>query len=1205
MKLWAIFRFELAYQLRRVWPWLIFATLAVFSFLVQRDNSLAEALYQDFFVNSPFAIAKTTVAGGLIWLLLGATVAGEAGARDVGTRMYPLVFTTPIRKLDYLGGRLLAALVVNAVLLAGVQVGILLAIYAPGMDAKVVGPFRPAAYLTAYGFIALPNAIAATALQFSFATRTGRATAAYLGSLVLFFTSFFIASFLLFRRGIGTLLDPIGMRFVLDDLSHQWTTVEKNERLLRLDGAILTNRLFWLGVAAAVFALTYARFRFAHRAEGGGAWWRRTRRSHPESPTATRLGVSAAERIAVPDAPRAFGFAFDVRQTMTIAADSFRAIVTSWAGAGALLIIALLSIPIVLDQMTSSGVPLVPATIFVLNELTAPLSAELSRWVIVPLLIVFFAGELIWRERDAGMGEIADAMPGSEWAPLVGKFLGLSLVVTTLMALLMAAGMVAQAVLGYRAFEVGLYLKVLFGLQLPDYLLFALLACVVHVVVNHKYVGHLAAVLTYVFIALASLFGVEHNLLIYGGGPAWSYTDMRGFGASIAPWLWFKLYWTAWAVLLAVVARLFWVRGRESAIATRLGWARRRFRGPTAWTAALSTAAAALLGGFIFYNTNVRNEYLSAGQAASRRAEYERRYAGYAKAPQPQLTNATLRVEIHPERRVADFRGTYRLVNRGETAIDTIQVATSLDAETSDLTFDRPAVRAVDDRPLGYRMYVLGTALEPGDSVRVEFQVRVRPHGFRESSSDMPVVANGAYLTSAFLPAIGYQKSRELITPTDRREHGLPARPVIPSLYDVEARTRRNAGVIVSAIVGTDADQIGVAPGALRRSWREGGRRYFEYATDAPIGADWAFLSARYAVRDDRWSDSTSGKVVAIRILHDPAHAAQVDRMLESIRGALAYYGERFGPYEYDHLTFVEQPGNGVGLHAEPSFVTYSGGFALWHPSDRPGSLDLPFAVVGHEMAHEWTVPYASVEGAPVMSESVAWYYAMQLVKHVKGARQLERLRSFMREPYPYAPIRRGEPLLRGLDPYLSYRKGPFALYALSEYVGADRVDGALRRLLETHRSEDAPLATTLDLYRELRAVTPDSLQDLVHDLFEVNTFWELATERATVERLAPASWRVTLDVRARKVVVDSAGVEREVSMNDLVEVGVFAAPVPGERRGAPLYLGRQRLLDGQQTIVVLVDKPPALAGVDPNYLLVDLDTGDNTRELTAGSGKD
>ena len=46
----------------------------------------------------------------------------------------------------------------------------------------------------------------------------------------------------------------------------------------------------------------------------------------------------------------------------------------------------------------------------------------------------------------------------------------------------------------------------------------------------------------------------------------------------------------------------------------------------------------------------------------------------------------------------------------------------------------------------------------------------------------------------------------------------------------------------------------------------------------------------------------------------------------------------------------------------------------------------------------------------------------------------------------------------------------------------------------------------------------------------------------------------MTLDVRARKVVVDEAGVETEVPMDDLVEVGVFAA-AEGEGPGEALYL--------------------------------------------------
>jgi ABC-type transport system involved in multi-copper enzyme maturation permease subunit len=1200
MKLWAIFSFEFAYQVRRAWPWLIFATLVVFSFLFVRVNYVGDALYADFFVNSPFLIAGATVFGCLIWLLVAASVAGEAAARDVATGIHPLTYTFPVSKAEYLGGRFLAAFVLNALILLAVQAGILLAVYSPGVGAELIGPFRPAAYLTAYGFIALPNAFVATAIQFSLAARSGRAMASYLGSLLLFFMAFFVASLLLFKRGLGTLLDPIGIRFVVEDLAHLWTTIEQNTRLIGLEGTVLMNRLLWLGIALGSLAVTYLSFRFAHRTESN--WWRRiTRRRDAHSPNPTGIGITARTPISVPHVPRTFGFTINARQALAIGWHSFRTIATSWAGLALLAAIPLLTILVVLDQMVAVGVPLVPKTVQVIGELTAPLSAELSRWVIIPLLIVFFAGELIWREREAGLGEITDAMPGSEWAPLLGKFLGLGLVLVAFTLLQMAAGMLAQLIMGYRDFEIGLYLKILFGLQLPEYLLFALLALVVHVLVNQKYIGHLLAIIAYVFIAIASMFGIEHNLLIYGAGPAWSYTEMSGFGASLKPWLWFKLYWAAWAMLLAVLARLLWVRGRESGLRVRLHLAYRRLTRPTALTAGAAVCLILTLGGFIFYSTNVLNVYLAASDIAERSAEYERRYRRYAGIPQPRLTAATLHVEIYPDRRAVDIRGTYRLVNRSEIAIDSVHVATVSDVETGDLEFDRQATRVLADEELGHRIYALERPLQPGDSLRLDFQVQVDPRGFRESGADASVVANGTYFMNNWLPAIGYQGSREIASASDRRAHGLAPRPLIPFLSDVEARKDRGGGSAFEAVVGTHVDQVAVAPGALRRTWTEGSRRYFHYATDGPIGGEWAFFSAVYAVHEAQWNDpGGSGQSVAIRIFHHPGHTAHLERMVQSIRASLDYYTRQFGPYRYSHISVVERPGNGTGMHADAGMLTYAEGFSLYNPKDDSRSHDHPFAVVAHEMAHQWTVPYANVEGAPVLSEGLAWYYAMKVVENAQGPQHLRRLLSWMRQPHPYPPIRRGEPLLRGLDPYLSRRKAPFALYSLSEYIGEERVNEALRRLLEKHRPQDAPLATTLDLYRELQAVTPDSLRYLLHDLFEVNTYWELETERATSEQTGEGAWQVTLRLRARKVVVDSAGVETEVPMNEWVQLGVFAPAEQGkDESSAPLYVQQHRISSGEQTITVTVPRKPARAGIDPNYLLIDLKTEDNVQTVT------
>src|SRR5690606_41765166 len=125
------------------------------------------------------------------------------------------------------------------------------------------------------------------AVQFSLATRIGRPMAAYLGSLILFFMAYVVGLFLLLqgRQDVASLLDPIGVHFVLSDLSHLWTTYEKSWRLVELEGTVLRNRLLWVGVALASLAATYLRFRFAHRTEGAG-WRRGARRgdAHPPVP---------------------------------------------------------------------------------------------------------------------------------------------------------------------------------------------------------------------------------------------------------------------------------------------------------------------------------------------------------------------------------------------------------------------------------------------------------------------------------------------------------------------------------------------------------------------------------------------------------------------------------------------------------------------------------------------------------------------------------------------------------------------------------------------------------------------------------------------------------------------------------------------------------------------------------------------------------
>jgi ABC-2 type transport system permease protein len=265
MKLREIFRFELVYQARQVRTWLYLAVLLVVAYLVM-ENFANDARNGGALANSPSVIAATTVICNLLWVLIATGVAGSAAARDVKTRMHPLIYATPISNADYLGGRFLAAFTLNALILLAVPAGIVLALLLPRVEPAILGPFRPAAYLSAYFVIALPAAFAATAIQFSLAALNRRAAVSYAGSVLLLVALSIAAGAvinLLQMPALGRLLDPIGYVTVIGLLAKTLTPIEKNTLLIGLQASMIANRIVWIGIGLGALAFTHHRFRYA------------------------------------------------------------------------------------------------------------------------------------------------------------------------------------------------------------------------------------------------------------------------------------------------------------------------------------------------------------------------------------------------------------------------------------------------------------------------------------------------------------------------------------------------------------------------------------------------------------------------------------------------------------------------------------------------------------------------------------------------------------------------------------------------------------------------------------------------------------------------------------------------------------------------------------------------------------------------------
>ena len=1178
---WEVFRFELGYQLARVSTRIYFGIFFALT-LFMAGVFMADARNDGYFFNAPIITAAVTIITSMFALLVAAAVAGDAATRDSEVRIDSLLYTTPLRKLGYVAGRFLGAFAVSALLLLAVPIALLAATGLPDLGPELVGPFRAEAYLTAYFFFAVPNALISTAVIFALAIVARSAIAAYGGAAFLFFSAFLSEGFFgsdLGQWAVGRLIDPLGFTTLIT-IWRSYNPLQKNTLLVDIDGALLANRLLWLGLAFAVLAAAYARFRFAYPTGG--------------KPGATVDDVPAVRwtGITVPAARRAFGAATRFRQLLAVTGTSVRELLASraWWIAPLVAVLFIVTAPELLE--VELGTPGAATTARV-----ASLYGASETSLLITLLIALSASQLVWRERDARIHAIADVAPLPEWISVTGKFLAISLMLAATHAIFLLAGVIVQLMAGFYRIEFGVYLKILFGFQLTGLLLTAALAMVIHVLVNQKYVANVLVILSFIGIDVARELGVRHNLLLYGGAPAWSYSDMAGFGAQVGPRLWFTFYWSGWALLFAVASYLFWIRGEERGVRARLALAKRRL---TRWPAAVGIAALAIIGGvgsFVFYNTNVLNKYYTDAEVDERRAEYERRYSKYAAMPKPALAATKLYVDFYPERGTAKIRGTYRLGNRGDTPIDAIHVTPHFTVKTTDVTFDRPSRPIHIDDDLGYHIYALGKPVLPGQSVRMNFRIAFEPRGFRNDGRDPSVMHNGSWIEQRgeqtqsqrqWLPGIGYQPGREVNIAATRKELGLPGRPAVAPLGDVAARMERSghAKLDLETIVGTSADQLGVATGALRRTWTENGRNYAHYVTDAPISNGYVIYSARYAVHRSAW------KNVAIEIYHHPTHTANLERMLRSVRASLDYHSREYGPYPHRQLRLIEYPSSGSGLRltAFEGAVRYSEGYALVRTDDDRRDIDLPFAVMAHELGHQWwghkLVP-AMVEGAPVLSESLAWYSAMLTIEESRGRDHLLRLLDVMRREYMAPHQTREVSLLRSFDKLDAYRTGPFAMFALREAVGPERINDALRNLLAKFDPARPPYPTSLDLYAELRAVTPPDRHYLLKDLFEDVTFWDLRTKSVDVQP-AGSAYRVTMQIEAQKLKANALGKETPVPMNDAIEVAVFDA------QGKALYRAPHRIRSGAQAITVTVPRKPARAEIDPDHELLDRKPADN-----------
>jgi ABC-2 type transport system permease protein len=1186
-------KFDLRLQLRSPLVWIAVTVFALLAFAASSSDAVRiGGSIGNVNRNAPYVIAQWFGILSVLGLFVVTAFIAQPLLRDPEMRTDELFFVTPLRKRDYVWGRWTAGLIASVAIYLGAALGMIVGVAVPWLDPERIGPFSLQPFAWSFAVLIVPNLIFMGALLALLAVVTRKLIGVYVG-VIAFFVLWLVAQQLtsdVEYRSIGALIDPFGVS-AFEQETRYWSANERNTNLPALAGSLLTNRVLWLCVSAVLIVIAHALFKPMR--EGT-----RARKLRRQAQTAT-LSAPVAQVAVVPRrapvldsnthlAQFRHQFLFDLRGVLRSVPFLIILAFAVFNLGGALPF---------LDSMYGTSVH--PVTSLMLQVIRS------SYAFLLVLIVSYYGGELVWRERDAKLYEIADTLPVPNWVPLAAKTLALWSVVAIFLLIGAATTIVFQLLSGYTEIEPLTYLSGLSIVAVP-FMLMAAAAIFLQVVSNNKFLGYLLFIVLFVAVQMLPTLDVEHNLLLFAGTPGAPYSDMNGYGHFLGGWVWFNVYWAALAAALLVIAAAFWPRGMPGDWRMRWRSAREVLRGGPRIALVGSLAIFVAVGVWIFYNTNVLNEYVPSHVREDRQAHYEKAYRQYKDLPQPTITTVRTEIDIYPRERRLVARGRYLLQNTHDTPLEAFHIQVNPEAVDVKLEVGDAELEMSDDLT-GYRIYRLATSMAPGATREFEFDIEYRARGFTNDSEPGLVVYNGTFVNNGqVLPTFGYDDSLQLVDRAERRKRGLGDVPRMPKLEDEAARRYSFVGlndwIDFEATVSTSADQIALAPGYLQREWEKDGRRYFHYKMDRPMMPFFCVLSANWQVERAKWGD------VAIEVYYDKRHPYNVQRMIEATQKSLDYYTREFSPYQHRQVRILEFPGYRQFAQSFANTIPFSESIGFIANLEDPDDIDYVSYVTAHEVAHQWfghQILPANVQGAAMLSESLSQYAALMVMEKEHGRDKMRRFLKYELDRYLSgrgSELIEEQPLMRVENQgYIHYAKGSLVFYRLREEIGETALNRAIARYLQDKAFQQPPYTTTLEFLDYLRAEAPPDKHALLDELFGEIVFYDNRVVDAKWQQRPDGQYEVTIEYAVAKSVSDGKGVETPRPMHDEIEIGVFARkPGAPESEEQVLYLERHRLEQPQGTITVVVASEPYDAGIDPYNKFIDRAPDDNRKRVTS-----
>lgn len=782
--------FELKYWIRNPLTWVFSSMALCFGVILflgnagyfggEADSSLVTA-------NSPYNVWRSaSMFFKLLLFVIPATV-GHAAAKDFSCRIHPLMAACPINRAQYALAKYTVAaflILLFALLFLG---GFALAASFWG-GAKFKGmPFDSGTYGFQLFLIYIPNIFFITAWVYAVVYLTRDVIYGYFVVVSLFILKEIFSRFLLTEQGSDALFiaDPFA-DFILQQQSGHWSLQQKNNEAFSPDIRLGLNRVFWALTAALTLLTSVIPHKYARL------------------PRLFKRKVIQREReIITRDLSWSPASSFNpsIFNVWTVAKTEYLSVLRT-RGFQLVLLLGGVFLYVLLSQMNAPfGVKLLPATWLMLAFPVLFISLQIN------FVTFLYAGILINRDRMFRMDSLTDIAPVHNGFFALSKLITLSYIQVTLLLLVAMTGILVQVSSGYYKIEALHYLMDLLCIHFPGFLIWSFMALAVHQLLKNNWAATVLLILLYFGIQQSEVAGIKSHLLKYNSSPYDNfflyYSDFTSYGHSILPFFIYKFYWLLTGILFFVFSVLIWRRGYHTPLTTRIRIAVHRIFNQQ-WKVILPLLIAAFATAFFIR----QNEgYLKTEAELNEiNREADKRYAGLSSKPQPRITHVVLHLDIYPDERKFNARGTFILENRTHRAIDTLIISRDFEVMTRYGLSRAGSVIETDNRH-NVDVFRLDRPLLPGDTLQFTFHIEsFDDHIFDKNSA---VEKNGTYLTSTFLPVIGYRLRTKLLMPED----SLAARN--------HYRSSDADFVLTDITISTAGHQIPLSTGRRVSSWKK------------------------------------------------------------------------------------------------------------------------------------------------------------------------------------------------------------------------------------------------------------------------------------------------------------------------------------------------------------------------------------------------